>query len=588
MQEGHGSGDQPPDQPGNWFPFPAEGAEPEADDASPGTSWVPPSTPSPSGDPGHTQPIQPGYGQPGYGQDAQAGPGYGPPGHEAHAGARSGGPGQGEREDPPSAAATELGTWTMSASGQGAWEPPPGGSGSWGPPPPGGGYGQPGGAGPPGGYGQPGGPPRRRRGNHPLVYVLVALVAAALGAGTVFALQSESQPADSNSGSSLPPQQIPSPGSSQNNGNTNTSGIDVQAVKAKVEPGVVDITSSLRYSGQVFEGTGMVLTSSGLVLTNNHVVDGSTGLTATIVTSGRRYNAQIVGTDATEDIALLRLVGVSGLRTVNVGDSSKVTVGTQVVAMGNAGGQGGTPTVTSGSITAVGRTITASDAGSDSSETLHNMLQTNAPIAEGDSGGPLSNAAGQVIGMDTAANTQSFGGSGTSEGFAIPINRALAIVRQMAAGHGSATIHIGEPAFMGIAVASTSSSAVSLAESPQQQLQQLQQAATGQPGSGFSSPVNSNGRCLNTGSGSPVPSPIAPASSGTLIAGAFCNAPADAAGLTGGDVILAINGRTVGAPSTLTNVLAQFRPGDRVSVSWMDTSGQRHTSFLKLISGPAK
>jgi S1-C subfamily serine protease len=244
--------------------------------------------------------------------------------------------------------------------------------------------------------------------------------------------------------------------------------------------------------------------------------------------------------------------------------------------------------VTSGSITAVGRTITASDAGSDSSETLHKMLQTNAPIAEGDSGGPLSNAAGQVIGMDTAANTQSFGGSGTSEGFAIPINRALAIVRQMAAGHGSATIHIGEPAFMGIAVASTSASAVSSAESPQQQLQQLRQAATGQPGSGFSSPVNSNGRCLNTGSGSPVPSPIAPASSGTLIAGAFCNAPADAAGLTGGDVILAINGRTVGAPSTLTNVLAQFRPGDRVSVSWMDTSGQRHTSSLKLISGPAR
>jgi S1-C subfamily serine protease len=560
MQEGHGRGDQSPDQPGNWFPFPAEGAEPEADDASPGTSWVPSSTPSPSDHPGYTQPIQPGYGQP-----AQAGPG------------------PAEREDPPSAPATELGTWTMSASGQGAWEPPPGGHTSWGPPP-GGGYGQPGGYGPPGGP-----PPRRRRGNHPLVYVLVALVAAALGAGAVFALQAESPSSDSNNSSgSLSPQQIPSPGSGQSNGNTSTSGIDVQAVTAKVEPGVVDITSSLRYSGQVFEGTGMVLTSSGLVLTNNHVVDGSTGLTATVVTSGRRYAAQIVGTDATEDVALLRLVGVSGLRTVNVGDSSKVSVGTHVVAMGNAGGQGGTPTVTSGSITAVGRTITASDSGSNTSETLHNMLQTNAPIAEGDSGGPLSNAAGQVIGMDTAANAQSFGGPGTSEGFAIPINRALAIVRQMAAGHGSATIHIGQPAFMGIAVASTSSSAVSSAETPQEQLQQLQQQAADQPGSGFSNAINSNGRCLNTGSGSPVPRPIAPASSGTLIAGAFCNAPADAAGLTGGDVILAINGQPVGAPATLTNVLAQFRPGERVSVTWMDTSGQRHTSSLTLIAGPAK
>jgi len=417
--------------------------------------------------------------------------------------------------------------------------------------------------------------------------VLVALVAAALGAGAVFALQSESQSSGSTSSGSLPPQEIPSPGSSQG-GDTNTSGIDVHAVTAKVEPGVVDITSTLRYSGQVFEGTGMVLTSSGLVLTNNHVVDGSTGLTATIVSSGRRYAAQVVGTDATEDVALLKLTGVSGLRTVQVGDSSKVTVGTQVVAMGNAGGQGGTPTVTSGSITAVGRTITASDSGSNTSETLRNMLQTNAPIAEGDSGGPLSNAAGQVIGMDTAANTQSFGGSGTSEGFAIPINRALRIVSQMAAGHGSATIHIGQPPFMGIAVASTSSNAVSSADTPRQQLQQLQQAAADQPGSGFSNSINSNGRCLSNGSGSPVPNPIAPAGSGTLIAGAFCNAPADAAGLTGGDVILAINGQPVGAPSTLTNVLGRYHPGDRVTVTWMDPGGQRHASSLTLIAGPVR
>jgi S1-C subfamily serine protease len=131
---------------------------------------------------------------------------------------------------------------------------------------------------------------------------------------------------------------------------------------------------------------------------------------------------------------------VSGLKTVQVGDSSKVTLGSPVVALGNAGGAGGAPAVTSGSITALNRTITASDAGSGNSETLHNMLQTNAQIAEGDSGGPLANAAGQVIGMNTAANTQSFGPQGSSEGFAIPINHALAIAHQMAAGHGSAKI----------------------------------------------------------------------------------------------------------------------------------------------------
>ena len=443
-----------------------------------------------------------------------------------------------------------------------------------GPPP--GGYGQPG-----GGYGQPGGPRPERRRNHPLLYVLVALVAAALGAGAVFALQAKSS--SPSSSSSFSPQDVPSPASSPGSGNTNTSGIDEQSVATKVEPGLVDITASLRYTGQVFEGTGMVLSSSGLVLTNNHVVDGSTGLTATVVNTGRKYRAQIVGTDATDDVALLRLTGVSGLRTVQVGDSSKVTLGSPVVALGNAGGAGGTPTVTSGSITALNRTITASDAGSGDSETLHNMLQTNAQIAEGDSGGPLANAAGQVIGMNTAANTQSFGPQGSNEGFAIPINHALAIAHQMAAGNGSASIRIGQPAFMGIAVASSSSSAASSDDSPQQQLQQLNQTARQ-----FGGGINSNGRCLGNGAGNPVPASIAPASTGTLIAGAFCNAPAAAAGLTGGDVILAINGQAVGAPTSLTGVLAKYHPGERVSVTWMDTSGQRHTSSVTLTTGPAK
>src|SRR5262249_31706621 len=157
-----------------------------------------------------------------------------------------------------------------------------------------GGYGQPGGGpGQPGGYGQPGGPPPRR-GNRPLIYVLVAVLAAALGAGAGLA-----PPPGAHSPNSPSPQAIPTPSGTQRGGNTNTSGIDPRAVAAKVAPGVVDITASLRYSGQVFEGTGMVLTSGGLVLTNNHVVAGSTGLTATLATSGRRYTAQVVGTDAT-------------------------------------------------------------------------------------------------------------------------------------------------------------------------------------------------------------------------------------------------------------------------------------------------
>ena len=547
MQEGHGPSGRP---------------EPEGDGGtSPGASWVPWAS---------DQPGQPGQ-----------------PGRQAYPAPPAGWRSE-EQEAPAGQPTTELGTWTMSAGGQGTWEPPPGGGhGGWGPPPAAGGYGQPGGGyGPPGGYGQPGGdgqpsgPPPERRRSHPLLYVLVAVVAAALGAGAVFALQARSP---SSSSGSFSPQDVPSPASSPGGGNTNTSGIDEQAVASKVEPGMVDLTATLRYTHQVFEGTGIVLSSSGLVLTNNHVVDGSTGLTATVVTSGRKYRAQIVGTDATDDVALLKLVGVSGLKTVQVGDSSKVTLNSPVVALGNAGGAGGTPTVTSGSITALHRTITASDAGSGSSETLHNMLQTNAQIAEGDSGGPLANAAGQVIAMNTAANTQSFGPQGSNEGFAIPINHALAIAHQMAAGQGSASIRIGQPAFLGIAVASSSSSAASSNDSPQHQLQQLNQTA-----GRFGGRINSNGRCLPNGASDPVPGSIAPASTGTLIAGTFCNAPAAAAGMTGGDVILAINRQAVGAPTSLTNVLAKYHPGEQVTVTWMDTSGQRHTSSVQLTMGPAK
>jgi S1-C subfamily serine protease len=569
MQEGHGPSDRP---------------EPEGDGGtSPGASWVPWTEPTaePSdrpSQPGPGQPSSPSYGQPGqpsYGPPGPGQHGQGQPGRQAYPGPPASWQSE-EQEAPAGPPATELGTWTMSAGGsQGTWEPPPGGGhGGWGPPPAGG-YGQPG-----GGYGPPGGPRPERRRNHPLLYVLVAVVAAALGAGAVFALQARSS---SPSSSSFSPQDIPSPASSPGSGNTNTSGIDEHAVAGKVEPGMVDITATLRYTRQVFEGTGMVLSSSGLVLTNNHVIDGSTGLKATVVTTGRKYTAQVVGYDPKDDIALLRLTGASGLKTVQVGDSSKVTLGSPVVALGNAGGAGGAPTVTSGSITALNRTITASDAGSGDSETLHNMLQTNAQIAEGDSGGPLANAAGQVIGMNTAANTQSFGPQGSNEGFAIPINHALALAHQMAAGNGSATIHIGLPPFMGIAVASTSSSAASSDDSPQQQLHQLNQTA-GQFGGG----INSNGRCLGNGASNPVPASTAPASTGTLIAGAFCNAPAAAAGLTGGDVILAINGRAVGAPTSLTSALAKYHPGDRVSVTWMDTSGQRHTSSLRLTAGPPK
>jgi S1-C subfamily serine protease len=412
--------------------------------------------------------------------------------------------------------------------------------------------------------------------------VLVAALAAAIGAGAVLALRDSAGPAPTSStadrGVIPQPKKAPGAGSS-------TSGINVSAVAGKVEPGLVDITSYVHYQREVFEGTGMVLTSNGLVLTNNHVIKGSTRVVVQPVTGGRKYDAQVVGTDNSHDVALLRLIGASGLKTVQPGDSNQVRLGDPVVALGNAGGNGGTPTVTNGTITALKRSITASDSGSGSSERLTGMFQTNAPIAEGDSGGALANAAGQVIAMNTAANSQNIGGSGTSQGFSIPINRALSIAHLIAQGKGSSTIQIGQPAFLGIAIASDpNSNGPSSAGSPSQQLRQLQAIARA---GGFSSGINSSGHCLASESANPVPHSIAPAKSGTLIAGVFCNAPAATAGAEAGDVITAVNGHAVSSPVSLRTLMHQYHPGTTVSLTWVQLNGQQKTGSLKLAAGPA-
>jgi S1-C subfamily serine protease len=422
-------------------------------------------------------------------------------------------------------------------------------------------------------------PPSRGPLSRALIYVVVAVLAAAVGAGAVFALRGSSGPAPA---SSVGAQDIPKPKALPGSAN-GPSGLNVNSVANKVAPGLVDITSSARYQQQVFEGTGMVLAANGLVLTNNHVIKGSTRVKVTLVSNGRKYDAQVVGTDNSHDVALLRLQGASGLRTVQTGDSNTVKLGDAVVALGNAGGSGGTPTVTSGTITSLNRTITASDAGSGTSEQLTHMFQTNAPIAEGDSGGALANTAGQVIAMNTAANSQSIGGNGTSRGFSIPIDRALLIARQIAAGHGTSTIQIGQPAFIGIAIASDpKNNAPSSASNPRTQLGQLQQLARGNYGS-----INSNGKCLANDTANPVPNSIAPAKSGALIAGVFCNAPAVTAGAAAGDVITAVNGHAVTSPASLRILMRQYQPGTTVSLTWVALNGHHQTGSLKLAAGPA-
>ena len=197
-----------------------------------------------------------------------------------------------------------------------------------------------------------------------------------------------------------------------------------------------------------------MLTSTGEILTNNHVIDGATSIKVTDIGNGRTYTAKVVGYDASQDVAVIQLQNASGLTVASLGDSSTVRTGDNVVALGNAGGKGGTPSVAAGTVTALNQSITASDEGSGNSEQLTGLIETNADIQPGDSGGSLVNAYGQVIGMDTAASsgtqTQSQSGQTAEQAFAIPINEATSIAKQIAAGTTSTNVHIGATGFLGI------------------------------------------------------------------------------------------------------------------------------------------
>ena len=196
-----------------------------------------------------------------------------------------------------------------------------------------------------------------------------------------------------------------SPGGSGTEGSgTEGSGgpSDVGSIAAKVAPALVDVNSTFGYQGAQGAGTGVVLSSTGEILTNNHVIDGATKISVTDVGNGKTYDATVVGYDASHDVAVLQLHGASGLQTAKLGDSAAAAVGDPVVAIGNAGGTGGTPTSAGGSITALGQSITASDELGGTSEQLSGLIQVNANVQAGDSGGSLVNSAGQVIGIDTS------------------------------------------------------------------------------------------------------------------------------------------------------------------------------------------
>jgi S1-C subfamily serine protease len=331
---------------------------------------------------------------------------------------------------------------------------------------------------------------------------------------------------------------------SLSNGGSSGSGQPVTATAS----GIVDVTTFGKQIGAptsqltpMGAGTGMVLTSDGEVLTNNHVVKGAWKIQVR-VPGGSSYTASVVGVDPAHDVALIQLQNASDLSTINAGDSGSVSVGENVAGIGNALGRGGTPTVANGAVTGLNRSITANDP-DGSSERLTGMIQTNAHIQPGDSGGGLINSDGQVIGMITAgSDTQTTSVSQTtSVGFAIPISTALDVVGQIHAG-GGGTVLMGERGYLGVGV----------------------------------EPMDQD----------PTAAARLGVQSGALVSQVEPNGPAASAGMTAPAVITAVDGKAVTSPNTLGPLLHVHVPGETAQISWVDDSGS-HSATVQLISGPA-
>jgi S1-C subfamily serine protease len=372
------------------------------------------------------------------------------------------------------------------------------------------------------------------------VVAAVVLVSAGVGLGWSLSRGGVAGVMTTTAGGTLTPAPQLTP--TQGNGGA----FDADAIADAVDDAVVDVNTVIDENPfdnvpaeATGAGTGMVITPSGLVMTNNHVVRGATKITVAVPGHSGSYPAAVVGAAPSADVALLQIEGLSGLPTVTVADSSTLSVGQDIVAIGNAFGRGGAPTVSEGEITGLGRSISVSD-GQGGSAVLANMIEIDATIHPGESGGPLVNATGQVIGIITAG-TRNGASPDLIAGYAIPSTGALAIVNEIRAGHESESIIIGQPGYLGIGA------------------QELDAETASRLG----------------------------VSHGIVVTEVTDGTPADRAGIAANSVITAIDGRGVSTMGELGVAIHRHGPGEQIRVTWVDPNGSQHTATVRLVAGPA-
>jgi putative serine protease PepD len=358
-------------------------------------------------------------------------------------------------------------------------------------------------------------PPQRRR--TPLLLAGVALgaiVGGAAGAGvaTIFNDDETTAPATR---SNLDTE------SSRNSSNQQTAAkSDVQQVAEKVLPSVVSI--SVRNSFGEATGTGVIISSDGEILTNNHVVEG-TGQGGDVVVTfsdGSTAQAEVVGTDPLTDLAVVKASDVSNLQPADLGSSSDLSVGQQVVAIGSPLGLEGT--VTSGIVSALDRPVVAGQQEGGGTNSIISAIQTDAPINPGNSGGPLVDMDGKVVGINSAIATMGNGSGSIGLGFSIPIDQAKPIVRELLDGHEATHAQIG------IGVGDTRDR-----------------------------------------------------TSGALITSVNNGSAGDKAGLQEGDVVTKVDSRVVTDATSLIAAVRSHRPGDEVMLTY-ERDGSEHTAQLTL------
>ncbi|PZE30168.1 septum formation initiator [Curtobacterium sp. MCBD17_028] len=314
-------------------------------------------------------------------------------------------------------------------------------------------------------------------------------------------------------------------GSSGSTDSAQTAATDSQ------KAGIVTIDTTLDYdSSSQAAGTGMIISSDGEILTNNHVVEDATSIEVTVESTGKTYTADVVGTDKTDDVAVLELRGASDLTTATLDDDDDLAVGDTVTDVGNAEGQGEL-VAAKGSVTALDQDITVQSESGTGTESLTGLIEVAADVVSGDSGGPLLDSEGEVVGMTTAAS------SGTSDvtGYAIPIATAKSIAERILSGTATSTIVIGTPAFLGAEVSSTN------------------------PTTG----------------------------SGVTLQGVVSGSPAENAGLAAGDTITSIDGTAVTGADQLTELIQAHAVGDSVTVGYTAADGTAGTVTATLVAGPA-